>query len=123
MSVPQQLGELPSVPARTVRPADFRYAATDQHQQWQVWVETTTRRPILELELEITYPPGVRQRSDFRGYMFRLALEWTTNEADRLNNVFTSELTQESGVLPANKHIQPLQLIVPLSMSDERDDV
>ncbi|WPN45380.1 hypothetical protein [Pseudomonas sp. P8_241] len=121
MSVPQQLGELPCVPARTVRPADFSYAATYQHRLWQVWVETTTRRPILELE--ITYPPGVRQRSDFRGYMFRLALEWPTNEADRLNNVFTSELTQESGVLPANKHIQPLQLIVPLSMSDERDDV
>ena len=84
---------------------------------------STVTPGVFKVGMEITYPPRVRQRSDFRGYMFRLALEWTTNEADRLNNVFTSELTQESGVLLANKHIQPLQLIVPLSMSDERDDV
>ena len=108
---PRQLGELPSAPGTQARPADFSYAATDQHRLWQVWIDTATTRPILELEVK--YPPGVLQRKGGRGYLFRLALEWATNEADRLNNAFSNELTEDSGVVLAPTHTQPLPLSVP----------
>ncbi|MET3055306.1 hypothetical protein ABXV19_26330, partial [Pseudomonas alkylphenolica] len=65
------------------------------------------------LELEVKYPAGVLQRSNRRGYMFRLALERTTNEADRANTAFNNELMEKDGIVLANKNTKLLNLDVP----------
>jgi hypothetical protein len=69
----------------------------------------TTDSPILELEVK--YPAGVLQRTDGRGYMFRLALEWAASEADRANNAFSGELKDD--IVLTQKSTQLLKLAVP----------
>ncbi|MDR6710937.1 hypothetical protein J2W83_000527 [Pseudomonas hunanensis] len=75
------------------------------------------------IEMEIKYPAGTYQRGDRRGYMFRLALGASTSEADRLNDAFSEELTEESGIVLINNDIQSLQLIVPNAINSEPNDV
>ncbi|MDD2050112.1 hypothetical protein, partial [Pseudomonas putida] len=78
----------------------------DQHRLWQVWIDSPTDNPILELEVK--YPRDVRQRSDGRGYMFRLALEWAANEADRVNSTCVSQLMERMGLLKASLFLASL---------------
>nr|WP_280040515.1 hypothetical protein [Pseudomonas sp. Hg5Tf]MDH2557708.1 hypothetical protein [Pseudomonas sp. Hg5Tf] len=108
---PTLLGELPGGPRNKLSPADFTYPSQEQHRLWQVWIDSSAASPVLELEVK--YPAGVRQRSDRRGYMFRLALEWTTNEADRVNTAFNNELMEKDGIVLANKNTKLLKLDVP----------
>ncbi|QYX48625.1 hypothetical protein K3F43_03725 [Pseudomonas tussilaginis] len=108
---PTLLGELPGGPRNKLSPADFTYPSQEQHRLWQVWIDSSAASPVLELEVK--YPAGVRQRSDRRGYMFRLALEWTTNEADRANTAFNNELMEKDGIVLANKNTKLLKLDVP----------
>ncbi|MDY7065819.1 hypothetical protein PsexTeo8_22680 [Pseudomonas extremaustralis] len=108
---PTQLGQLPNGPGGKPNPADFTYTKTEQHRLWQVWIGTPIDDPILELE--INYPPGVLQRGDGRGYIFRVALEWSTSEADRLNTAFSGELKEEDGIVLSQKATQPLKLNIP----------
>jgi len=79
--------------------------------RWKVWADSPAASPVLELEIKC--PAGVWQRSDRRGYMFRLALEWTTNEADRANTAFNNELMEKDGIVLANKNTKLLNLDVP----------
>ena len=108
---PTQLGQLPNGPGGKPNPADFTYTKTEQHRLWQVWIGTPIDDPILELEIK--YPPGVLQRGDGRGYIFRVALGWSTSEADRLNTAFSGELKEEDGIVLSQKATQPLKLIPP----------
>ncbi|MFS2194750.1 hypothetical protein ACCD02_21675 [Pseudomonas sp. Pseusp88] len=108
---PKQLGELPDAPANKINPADFAYTGTEQHRLWQVWINTSIANPILEMEVE--YPNGVLCREDLRGYIFRLALEWATGEADRANNAFNGQLKEEDGIVLAHQSTQLLTLAVP----------
>jgi hypothetical protein len=105
---PTQLGQLPNGPGGKPNPADFTYTKTEQHRLWQVWIGTPIDDPILELEIK--YPPGVLQRGDGRGYIFRVALGWSTSEADRLNTAFSGELKEEDGIVLSQKATQPLKL-------------
>ncbi|ALI01906.1 hypothetical protein C1Y08_16125 [Pseudomonas sp. FW306-02-F02-AA] len=106
---PKLLGQLPNGAGSKTSPADFSYTSTEQHRLWQVWIDTSTDSPILELEVK--YPAGVLQRTDGRGYMFRLALEWAASEADRANNAFSGELKDD--IVLAQKSTQLLKLAVP----------
>ncbi len=110
---PKQLGQLPGNPGTTAKPADFSYSPAEQHRLWQVWIDTSTPRPVLEMEIK--YPPGVLQRTDDRGYMFRLALETDASEADRLNSVFSGELVQGRDVVLAQRRTQLVKLDIPNS--------
>ncbi|MGE9840253.1 T6SS effector BTH_I2691 family protein, partial [Pseudomonas sp. UM16] len=110
---PTLLGELPGGPRNKLSPADFTYPLQEQHRLWQVWIDSSAASSVLELEVK--YPAGVWQRRDRRGYMFRLALEWTTNEADRANTVFKNELMEKDGIVLAKKSTQLLSLLVPHS--------
>ena len=117
---PTQLGQLPNGPGGKPNPADFTYTNTEQHRLWQVWIDTPIDNPILELEIK--YPPGVLQRGDGRGYIFRLKLEWSTNEADRANNAFSGELKEEDGIVLSQKATQPLKLNTPNNQTNESND-
>ncbi|HDS1737727.1 hypothetical protein [Pseudomonas sp. BP8] len=75
------------------------------------------------IEMEIKYPAWIYQRGNKRGYMFRLALGASTSEADRLNDVFSEEFTEGSGIVLVNNDIQPLQMIVPNAIDREHYDV
>ncbi|PSS59103.1 T6SS effector BTH_I2691 family protein [Pseudomonas sp. BBP2017] len=108
---PKRLGELPNGPVYSLRSADFTYTSREQHRLWQVWIDSPAASPILELEVK--YPRDVRQRSDGRGYMFRLALEWAVNEADRANNTFNNELMEKDGIVLTYKSTELLKLMVP----------
>ncbi|MDF3136968.1 hypothetical protein P3C26_29335, partial [Pseudomonas extremaustralis] len=101
---PTQLGQLPNGPGGKPNPVDFTYTKTEQHRLWQVWIGTPIDDPILELEIK--YPPGVLQRGDGRGYIFRMALGWSTSEADRLNTAFSGELKEEDGIVLSQKATQ-----------------
>ncbi|WP_346095669.1 hypothetical protein, partial [Pseudomonas veronii] len=70
------------------------------------------------LELEIKYPPGLLQREDGRGYIFRVALGWSTSEADRLNTAFSGELKEEDGIVFSQKATQPLKLNIPNQLNE-----
>jgi hypothetical protein len=78
-----------------------------------VWTDTST--DSLALDLEVKYPPGVFQRIDNRGYMFRLALEWAPSEADRANNAFSGELKDD--IVLTQKNTQLLKLAVSNGMN------
>ena len=118
---PTQLGQLPNGPGGKPNPADFTYNKTEQHRLWQVWIGTPIDDPILELEIK--YPPGVLQRGDGRGYIFRVALGWSTSEADRLNTAFSGELKEEDGIVLSQKATQPLKLNTPNNQTNEPNDV
>ncbi len=110
---PKQLGQLPGNPGTSAKPADFSYSPAEQHRLWQVWIDTSTPRPVLEVEIK--YPPGVLQRTDDRGYMFRLALETDASEADRLNSAFSGELIQGRDVVLVQRRTQLVKLDIPNS--------
>lgn len=59
------------------------------------------------------------QRPDGRGYLFRLALEWSESEADRANNAFSGELKEEDGIVLRLKSTQLLKLNVPTESVSE----
>ncbi|WP_426202226.1 T6SS effector BTH_I2691 family protein [Pseudomonas sp. TWP3-1] len=106
---PKQLGKLPDGPSIQPSPADFSSSDTDPHRLWQVWINSSTESPVLEIEVK--YPPGVLQRKDKRGYMFRVALEWSPNDADRANNAFSGELKDD--IVLSKKNTALLKLAVP----------
>lgn len=108
---PNQLGKLPDAPPDDVHLADFVYGEQHQHFVWQVWIETPKARPVLELEVK--YPPGVLQRSDGRGYLFRVALAGITREADRLNSAFSGELKEKDDIVLSKKRTRLLTFAVP----------
>ncbi len=108
---PQKLGQLPDGPGGKPGPTDFIYKNTDQNRVWQAWIGTSTASPIFELE--VRYPAGVLQRNDGRGYLFRLALEWASSEADRANNAFSGELTEKDDIVLRLNGTQLLKLPVP----------
>ena len=114
---PKLLGQLPNRPGGKPSPNDFAYANAEQHRLWQVWIDTPIDSPILEMEVK--YPPGVLQRADGRGYLFRLALEWSESEADRANNAFSGELKEEDGIVLRLKSTQLLKLNVPTESVSE----
>jgi hypothetical protein len=107
---PHQLGQLPGAPGN-IDTVDFVYDDQHQHFLWQVWIETPKPRPVMELEVK--YPPGVLQRSDGRGYMFRVAFAASTREADRLNNAFSGELKEEDDIVLGKERNRVLTLAVP----------
>lgn len=53
------------------------------------------------------------QRSDGRGYLFRVALAGNTRETDQLNNSFSDELKEEDDIVLAKERTQLLTLPVP----------
>ncbi|MEG1817614.1 MAG: hypothetical protein RR264_17085, partial [Pseudomonas sp.] len=108
---PNLLGKLPDAPRGTSYITDYAYADTDEHRLWQVWIETTTADPTFEME--VIYPLDVLRRDDGRGYLFRLALEWSAQEADRGNSVFSGELREEDGIVLMQQGTQLLKLTVP----------
>ncbi|MFQ6572797.1 T6SS effector BTH_I2691 family protein [Pseudomonas sp. UM16] len=112
---PKLLGQLPNRPGSTINPADYTYAATDQHRLWQVWIETPQSYPVLELE--VSYPFGILQRNDGRGYMFRIALTGLSNEADRENNAFSGELNND--IVLTIQSTQWVSLTVPHHQTGE----
>jgi hypothetical protein len=89
---PRLLGQMPNHPGGKSSPSDFAYANDEQHRLRQVLIETSIDSP--NLEIEINYSSGVLQRADGRGYLFRLALNWSESEADRANNAFSGELKE-----------------------------
>ncbi|HDS1734035.1 hypothetical protein [Pseudomonas sp. BP8] len=97
------------------------YSTTNQHRLWQVWINVPIAQPIVEGEIK--FPAVTYQRGDKRGYMFRLALGASTNEADRLNDAFSEELTEESGIVLTNENTQLLTLFVTGAIDGERNDV
>ncbi|MGY2262051.1 T6SS effector BTH_I2691 family protein [Pseudomonas sp. SDO55104_S430] len=108
---PNLLGQLPDGPGTKDNPADYIYTGKEQHRLWQVWIEFSKASPVLELEIK--YPPGVLQRADGRGYMFRIALELSTSEADRANNAFSGELKEKDGIVLKEQQTQLLKLSIP----------
>ncbi|MGY2293742.1 T6SS effector BTH_I2691 family protein, partial [Pseudomonas sp. SDO528_S397] len=109
---PKMLGILPTAPnEKNNSPADFNYSNTEQYRLWQVWIDTSIQNPMLELEIK--YPSGVLQRNDGRGYMFRLALDWTVNEADRVNQAFSGELKLENETVLTKRNTPLLKLATP----------
>jgi hypothetical protein len=97
---PKEFGQLPDGPIGKPNPADFIYKNNEQHRVRQAWIKTPMDSPILEVE--INYPLGVLQRADGRGYIFRLALDRSTSEADRANNEFNGELKEDDGIVLKN---------------------
>jgi hypothetical protein len=114
---PMLLGQLPNHPGGKPSPSDFAYAHAEQHRLWQVWIETSIDSP--SLEVEINYPSGVLQRADARGYLFRLALEWSESEADRANNAFSGELKEGGNIELRQKSTQLLRLTIPTDSACE----
>jgi hypothetical protein len=114
---PTQLGQLPNRPISKLNLSDFSYTNKEQHRVWQAWIGTPTDNPILEMEIK--YPPGILQRADGRGYIFRLALTWCESEADRANNAFNGELKEEDGIVLRLKSTQLLKLNIPTQSADE----
>lgn len=107
---PEQLGALPRT-GNNILGVDFIYSDQDQHFVWQAWIENSTPSPILELEIK--YPESVLQRDDGRGYLFRVALGSSTNEADRINTAFSGELTEEDDIVLRTENTRLLTLTVP----------
>ncbi|TDF84438.1 hypothetical protein [Pseudomonas sp. H9] len=107
---PKLLGELPSKPESGLRPADFHYSSEDQNRLWQVWIDSSIISPTLELEIK--YPSDVLKRSDGRGYMFRLAMNWDSKEAGRANNAFSGEMQEKDGLLLLIQSTHQLKLFV-----------
>jgi hypothetical protein len=107
---PHQLGQLPEAP-RNTNSVDFVYDDQHQHFLWQVWIETPKPRPVMELEVK--YPPGVLQRSDGRGYLFRVALAGRTRDADRLNTAFSGELKEADDIVLGKERNRVFTLAVP----------
>jgi hypothetical protein len=108
---PKQLGQLPDGPIGRTRPADFMYKNNELHRVWQTWIRRSVVSPILELE--VNYPSGVLQRADGRGYIFRLALDRSTSEADRGNKAFSGELKEEDVIVLGQHTTQLLKLNTP----------
>ncbi|NUT79126.1 hypothetical protein HNO86_29195, partial [Pseudomonas sp. C1C7] len=108
---PKLLGQLPDGPGSKDNPADFIYTGKEQHRLWQVWIHLPKDNPVLELEIK--YPPGVLQRADGRGYLFRMALEWSPSEAGRANNAFSGELEETDGIVLREQTTQLLKLLIP----------
>ncbi|MBM3106281.1 hypothetical protein IIE18_14170, partial [Pseudomonas sp. V1] len=107
---PNLLGTLPDDP-RSTTSKDYTYADTDQYRLWQAWIETSTADPVFEME--VLYPPNVLRHTDGRGYLFRLALEGSAQEADRANSTFSDELNEEDGIVLKSNSTQLLKLAVP----------
>ncbi|NUT75806.1 hypothetical protein HNO86_12205, partial [Pseudomonas sp. C1C7] len=108
---PKLLGQLPDGPGTKDNPPDYIYTGKEQHRLWQVWIDFSKDSPVLELEIK--YPPGVLQRADRRGYLFRMALEWTPSEADRVNSAFSAELKEEDAIVLREQITQLLKLAIP----------
>jgi hypothetical protein len=108
---PRLLGQMPNHPGGKPSPSDFAYAHAEQHRLWQVWIETPIESP--NLEIEINYPSSVLQRADGRGYLFRLALEWSESEADGVKNAFSGELKEGENIELRLKSTQLLRLNIP----------
>ena len=114
---PRLLGQMPNHPGGKPSPSDFAYAHAEQRRLWQVWIETPIESP--NLEIENNYPSGVLQRAEGRGYLFRLALEWSESEADRANNALSGELKQADDIMRSVNEIQPLKLSIPTQSANE----
>ena len=63
------------------------------------------------LEIEIKYPAGVLQLEDGSSYMFRIALERSSREADNSNNAFSGEINE--GIILSKKTTKLLKLSMP----------
>ncbi|MGY2292760.1 T6SS effector BTH_I2691 family protein, partial [Pseudomonas sp. SDO528_S397] len=111
---PKTLGVLPNSPKEPNVSADFSYLDSEQPRLWQVWINTSTQNPILELEIK--YPAGVLQRNDGRGYMFRIAFDRATTDSDRVNTPFNSVLEAENDIVLARNSTVLLKLAVPNSI-------
>ncbi|MWV14740.1 hypothetical protein F3I16_01670 [Pseudomonas sp. L-22-4S-12] len=83
-----QLGQLPAQRPSGPLPGDALYAHSEQQRLWQVWIPYP-RKPLLELE--VRYPEPVLQSSNGRGYMFRLDLDVSADNAQLKSNTFSSE--------------------------------
>jgi hypothetical protein len=114
---PKQFGQMPDRPNGKPNPADFAYTNQEQHRVWQAWITTSIANPILEMEVK--YPPGILQRADGRGYLFRLALRWSESEADRANNAFSGELKEEDDIVLSLNSTQLLQLKIPTKSASD----
>ncbi|MEG2966412.1 MAG: T6SS effector BTH_I2691 family protein [Pseudomonas sp.] len=108
---PRLLGHLPDDPRGATNNKDYIYTDTDEHRLWQAWIETSTAEPTFEME--VLYPADVLRRVDSRGYLFRLSLAGSAQEADRSNNAFSGELKEEDGVVLMKKSTQLLKLAIP----------
>ncbi|RIZ38805.1 hypothetical protein AXX04_01765 [Pseudomonas aeruginosa] len=69
-------------------PGDHAYSRDDSVRIWRAWIGYA-HQPILELE--VNYSQNLVQRPDGRGYLFRLAIENGTEEAERKNTPFSQE--------------------------------
>ncbi|PMX03717.1 hypothetical protein C1X59_04865 [Pseudomonas sp. FW215-R2] len=107
---PKLFGTLPNENGNMHSLSDYSYKKTDQHRLWQAWINTSIESPILELEVK--YPAGVLQLENGSNYMFRMALEWATSEADRANNAFNGELSDD--IVLSKKNTKLLKISVPL---------
>lgn len=110
---PRLFGELPSGAGLKNHPSDFIYTKKEQHYLWQVWIDTPTANPVLEMG--VMYPPGTFQQKGGKAYLFRIALEWATSEANRINGKFSGELKENEDTILNSKHAEPLKLSIPLS--------
>lgn len=114
---PKLLGQMPKIPNSTLNQYDYSYIESDQHRLWQVWIDIATENPTLEIEIK--YPPGVLQRSDDRGYMFRLAMKWNESEADRIKNMTSGELSKIDEITLARNGTPHLKLNIPAKSVSE----
>ncbi|HEK0151765.1 TPA: hypothetical protein SMO43_001427 [Pseudomonas aeruginosa] len=85
---PGQAGQLPREKPGNQIPGDHAYSRDDSVRIWRAWI-SYSHQPILELE--VSYPQNLVQRSDGRGYLFRLAIENSAEEAERKNTPFSQE--------------------------------
>lgn len=107
---PKLTGELPSYVGPKTNPPDFVYKKTDQHRLWQVWIETSNDDPAFEIEIK--YPPGSFQKSEnSRGYMFKIAMESTSRNAESVNDISSGEIKDD--IVLSQKSTKTLTLAVP----------
>ncbi len=85
---PGQAGQLARKKPGNQIPGDHAYSRDDSVRIWRAWIGYA-HQPILELE--VNYSQNLVQRPDGRGYLFRLAIENGTEEAERKNTPFSQE--------------------------------
>jgi len=104
----EQFGQPPAQRPSGALPGDCTYKKAAQHRLWQTWV-AYQRRPMLELE--VRYPEQVLASANGRGYMFRLDVDSSADEADLKSDAFSKE--PNADMVLSSQGTQLLTLNIP----------
>jgi len=81
---PELLGKLPASRNKNYNQAYFNYSKNHQYRLWQVWVESASPNPILNLKIE--YIADAKNKTNHQRYIFQLTLDEFTNQAELVDS-------------------------------------